>query len=79
MSVPRAMGVGAFTEICLVGEEAPDRGMHDVAGLDLVEIAQDLGNAEHAHREHREVDTIGQESEAESHPLLTGFNIDFDR
>ena len=44
----------------------------------MVEIAQDLGDAEDAHGEHREVDAVRQERQAEGHALLAGLEVGAD-
>ena len=46
--------------------------------LGMVEVAHDLGDAEDAHGEHREVDAVGQERQAEGHALLAGLEVGAD-
>src|ERR671916_381519 len=46
-----------------------------VAGLGMVEIAHDLGDAKDAHCKHGKVDAVGQEWQAEGHALLAGLQI----
>ena len=65
-------------EILPVRQQAADRLMDDVARLRMVKIAQDLGNAEDAHGQHREIDAVRQEGQAERQPLLPGLQVGSD-
>jgi hypothetical protein len=46
--------------------------------MPILEIAQHLGEAEHAHRQHGEVDAVGERREAEGHALLAGLEVGAD-
>ena len=47
----------------------------DVARLGRLEVAQDLGDAERAHRQHGEVDAVGELRNAEREALLAGLDV----
>ena len=66
-------------EVVLVRQQAADGLAHHVAVLGMVEVAQDLGDAEDAHGQHREIDAVGQERQAEGHALLAGLEVGADR
>ena len=43
-----------------VSQQAADLPDHDAAGLLVLQVAQDLGHAEHAHGDRHEVEPVGQ-------------------
>ena len=56
---------------CARRHQAGDLGLHDVAALGRqLEIAHDLGEAEHAHRDVDEADAVGQLRDVERHARL---------
>ena len=79
MTVPRAIGSSRLPEVFLARKKTADGLAHHVPVLGMIEIAQDLGDAEDAHGQHREVDAVGQERQAEGHALLAGLKIGADR
>ncbi len=78
IAVPRRIGPGRLAGNPPSRQQPADRLADDVAGLGMVEVAQDLGDAEHAHGEHGEIDAVGEEGEAEGHALLAGLEIGAD-
>ena len=53
--------------------------MDDVAGLRGLEVAQDLGKAEHAHGDDRDIEAVGDLVPAEGQALLAALEVRADR
>ena len=79
MKVPRAIGAADLPHVLAVGQQAADGGMHDVAGLRRLEVAQDLGEAEHAHGDDRDIEAVGDLVPAEGQALLAALQVGADR
>ena len=77
--VARTIGPNDRRKSASEGSRRPIWPLHDVARLRVLQIAQDLGDAEHAHRQHREVDPVGQVLQPEREALLAGLEIGADR
>ena len=75
MKVPRSNRGDTLLDVILVRQEAADGLAHYVRCLGMIEIAQDLGDAEDAHGQHCKVDPVGQEGQPEGHPLLARLQI----
>ena len=59
--------------VCVTaGQQAADRLLEDVAHLRVVEVAQDLGDAEQPHGEHGDIDAVRQELRPERHQRVAG-------
>jgi hypothetical protein len=62
-----------------VWKEPPDGLSDHVAALRVLEVAQDLGDAEETHGKHGEVDSVRQELHAHRHALLARLEVGADR
>jgi hypothetical protein len=69
----------AAPQVLARGQQAPELRDRDVARLGVLEVPQDLRDAEHPHREHGEVDPVGQLGDPEGEPLLAGLEVGADR
>ena len=77
-SVPRAIGWRRLLEVLPVGQQVADRRVHHVARLRGLQVAQDLGEAEHAHGDHRHVEAVGDLGPAEGEALLAALQVGAD-
>ena len=79
IAVPRRTGSAACLMSSLLGRRRPIACSDDVARLEVVEVADDLGDAEDAHGEDGEIDAVGEERRAEGHALLACLEVGADR
>ena len=77
-TVPRPIGAGGRLEVGPGRHQAGELGLEDVARLGLLQVAHDLGEAEHAHGDHDEADAVGQFGNIERHARLAGLDVGAD-
>ena len=73
MPVARTIGLKQRRRSSREGSKRPIRD--GVARLGVLQVAQDLGDAEHAHREDREVHAVGKFRDAQRQALLAGLEV----
>ena len=77
-AVPRRIGSANCLQLGHARQEPPDRGLHHLAGLGVLEAAQDFGDAEHAHAEHGDVDAVGEPGRPKVMRSLAGLEVGTD-